>query len=213
MPDRTSPGGVRSTYLKNNGMQRQARQSQVVRWSIVSIALSFFLHIAPFCYSLLAPLYGLPDFLELDLESMNAYRDRIFRNPQFHLTPDLMHTPPALQVAVIPSQPDVKKRVSKPRKEEELERARAVQGAIQALWESMPAGQTGYALVSLYLQDDGSIGEYAINRLTGGEDFKAFLLVFLASLKASYGNQAGPGEPLWIECEFVVKPMSGKNKS
>lgn len=178
----------------------------------MSITLSFLLHSGPLCLFLFGPLYGLPNVLELDLASINFYRDRVFRHLQQQ--PESVIVPPALQVAVtIPAQPDIGKRVSKPRKEEDLVRARAVQNAIQTLWEKMPAGHAGYALVSLNLRDDGSIGEYAVNRVTGGKEFESFLLKFLAYLQASYGNQAGPGDPLWIECEFVVKPLPGKNAS
>ena len=194
-------------------MQHKVRHRHVVCWSIVSFALSILLHLGPMGYFFLAPLYGLPDVLELDLKSINFYRDRVFRNLQTRQqAPEFI--PPALQVSVtLPGQVSLGERISKPRKEDDLMRARAVQQAIRALCEKVPAKHTGYALVSLNIQDDGSIGEYAIRRLSGGEEFQEFLFDFLFSLKAFYSNEAGPGESMWIECEFVVKPLARRKAS
>lgn len=194
-------------------MDNRGIQTYSVRWSILSAALAFFLHIGPIWFLLFGPLYGLPNVLELDLESINSYRERVFRELAARRAFQ-GPSPAALHISVsVPSHPELAEKISRPRKEEDLVRARAVQRAIRSLWEGMPAEQTGYALVSLNIRDDGSIGEYVVNRVAGGEEFQAFLFAFLTSLKASYGNQAGPGEPMWIECEFVVKPMANKRAS
>ncbi|HCU69849.1 MAG TPA: hypothetical protein DGF30_11685, partial [Desulfomicrobium sp.] len=66
---------------------------------------------------------------------------------------------------------------------------------------------------SLNIREDGSIGEFVLNRISGGEEFQAFLLSFLSTLKATTGALGGAGEPLWIECEFVIQPRRGKGAS
>jgi hypothetical protein len=111
------------------------------------------------------------------------------------------------------ARPDSGKRVSGPRSEEELQRTRAVQRAIGSLWENMSPDRPGYALVSLNIREDGSLGEFVLNRISGGDDFQAFLLSFLSRLKGSAGRLGGPGESLWIECEFLIQPMNGKDAS
>ena len=97
--------------------------------------------------------------------------------------------------------------------EEDLVRARAVQRAIRGLWRDMSPERTGYALVSLKIMEDGSIGESVVNRVSGDAEFQSFLLSFLAELKSVYGNSGGPGGELWIECEFVIQPMARKGGS
>lgn len=194
-------------------MPSQSRQGLGFQWIILSIVLSFVVHLGPVCFFFFGPVYGLPQILELDLETINFYRQRVFRHAQNNTSAQqALVIPPPLSLRVtIPSQPEHGERVSMPRQEEDLHRARVVQKAIQNLWEKMPARQTGSAIVSLNLRSDGSLGDYAVHHLSGGEEFQTFLFDFLSALKASYGHQAGPGEPLWIECEFLVKSLPNKN--
>lgn len=181
------------------------------RWgrAAASFFLSLCLHVGPAWFLLFGPQYGLPSVLELNLEAINFYRERIFRNPQPHGATSPGSMPLHVSVSMR-AMPDTRKRVATPRREEDLVRARSVQKAIRSLWESMTVEQAGYALVSLNILEDGRIGEYVINRITGGEEFQTFLLSFLTTLKDSNGNLAGPGEPLWLECEFVVQPKVRK---
>jgi hypothetical protein len=181
------------------------------------VALSFFLalclHVIPAWFVLFGPLYGLPSVLELNLDTINMYRERIFREREARdaARPDSL---PSLHVSVdVQMRPDTGTRVSKPRSEADLARARAVQRAIRALWERMSPDSTGYALVSLSIRENGSIGEFVVNRVSGDEEFQAFLLSFLTTLKSTYGDFAGPGEALWIECEFVIQPLARKRSS
>ena len=55
--------------------------------------------------------------------------------------------------------------------------------------------------------------EFVVNNVSGDQDFQAFLLSFLSTLKSTYGNAAGPGEAMWIECEFVIQPLARKGAS
>ena len=189
------------------------RKGPRLGWAVTSVLLALCLHAGPAWYLLYGHLYGLPNVLELDIEAINWYRQRIFREQ----APDA----PVPQVAVPPlhisvsmqARPESGERVSAPRSEEELARARAVQRAIRTLWEGMSPERPGYALVSLNIREDGSIGEFVLNRISGGEDFQAFLLSFLTTLKATTGRLGGPGEPLWIECEFVIQPRKGRGAS
>lgn len=179
-------------------------------------AISFFmalcLHALPVCYAFFGPMYGLPSVLELNLDSINMYRERILRQREA-VTPS-PPSPVPLHISVdMQARPDSRKRVSKPRSEEDLTRARAVQRAIRGLWENTSPDSTGYALVSLSILEDGRIGEFVVNRVSGDEEFQAFLLSFLSTLRSSYGNSAGPGEALWIECEFVIQPLARKGAS
>ena len=181
-------------------------------WWAVSVVLALCLHAVPVCYLFFGHLYGLPNVLELDIESINLYRQRIFRERP--PAPTVQAAPVPLHISVsMQARPDSRKRVSGPRSEDELNRARAVQRAISSLWEGMSPERPGYALVSLNIREDGSLGEFVLNRITGGEDFQAFLLSFLSTLKATSGRLGGPGESLWIECEFVIQPMNGKDAS
>jgi hypothetical protein len=192
----------------DNRPQRKGQRA----WWAASVILALCLHAVPVCYLLFGHLYGLPNVLELDLESINLYRQRIFREPE--PVSEVRATPVPLHISVsMQARPDSGKRVSGPRSEEELQRARAVQRAIGSLWESMSPDRPGYALVSLNIREDGSLGEFVLNRISGGDDFQAFLLSFLSRLKGSAGHLGGPGESLWIECEFLIQPMNGKDAS
>ena len=178
----------------------------------MSFLLALCLHAIPAWFVFYGPLYGLPSVLELNLDTINMYRERIFREQaaQRASAQDVL----PLHVSVnLRSQPEIGKRVSKPRSEADLRRARDVQRAIRGLWERMSPDSTGYALVSLSIMENGRIGEFVVNRVSGDEQFQAFLLSFLSTLKSSYGGFAGPGEPLWIECEFVIQPLASKKAS
>ena len=178
----------------------------------LSFLLALCLHAIPAWFVLYGPLYGLPSVLELNLDTINMYRERIFREQaaQRASAQDVL----PLHVSVnLRSQPEIGKRVSKPRSEADLRRARDVQRAIRGLWERMSSDSTGYALVSLSIMENGRIGEFVVNRVSGDEQFQAFLLSFLSTLKSSYGGFADPGEPLWIECEFVIQPLASKRAS
>jgi hypothetical protein len=193
-------------------MDRPQRKDPRIWWAAASVALALCLHAVPVCYLLFGHLYGLPNVLELDIESINWYRQRIFREQP--PVPSAQFAPVPLHISVsMQARPDSRKRVSGPRSEEELIRARAVQHAISRLWEGMSPERPGYALVSLNIREDGSLGEFVLNRISGGEDFQAFLLSFLSTLKATSGRLGGPGESLWIECECVIQPMNAKGAS
>jgi hypothetical protein len=184
----------------------EAQASRIGRIT-VSLLLSLCLHAGPAWFLIFGPSYGLPSVLELNLEAMNFYRDRIFRDK-----PSANRVIPAaipLHMSVsMQARPDTRKRVSGPRREEELVRARAVQRVIRSLWESFSPERPGYALVTLNIRADGGIGDFAVNRVAGDEEFQAFLLDFLSTLQHSQGGLAGPGEILWIECEFVIQPKA-----
>ncbi len=193
-------------------MDRPARRGPRLGWALTSVLLALCLHAVPVWYLCFGHLYGLPNVLELDIDAINWYRQRIFResahDPAFQPASVPLHISVSMQ-----ARPDSRKRVAGPRSEAELVRARAVQRAIRTLWESMSPERPGYALVSLNIREDGSIGEFVLNRISGGEDFQAFLLSFLTTLKATTGRLGGPGETLWIECEFLIQPMAGKDAS
>jgi hypothetical protein len=180
--------------------------------AVFSFFLALCLHVIPVWFIIFGPLYGLPSVLELNLETINMYRERIFREQQAQSVARLDSMPLHISVDV-QARPDTRQRVSKPRREADLTRARAVQRAIRSLWEGMSPDNTGYALVSLSILEDGRIGEFVVNRVSGDHDFQAFLLSFLATLKSTYGNAAGPGEAMWIECEFVIQPLARKGAS
>ncbi len=181
-------------------------------WATVSVLLALCLHIGPLWFLLFGPLYGLPSVLELDLEIINFYRDRVFR--ESGVEPGMARPPEPLHVSVsVQINPEMGQRVSKPRTAEELARVRHVQRAIRSLWSSMSPAHTGYALVSMHIQGDGSIGEFVMNRISGDEEFQTFLLTFLETLKNTPEHHVESGEPMWIECEFVVNPRTGKGPS
>lgn len=184
---------------------QEARVPRLGRITI-SLLLSLCLHAGPVWVLLWGPQYGLPNVLELNLNAINFYRERIFRQllQSNRVTPV---APPLISVSV-QSRPDTYTRVSGPRREEELVRARAVQRGIRSLWESLSPERPGYALVTLNIRSDGGIEDFVVNRVAGDEEFQAFLLVFLSNLQHSQSNMAGPGEALWIECEFVIQPKA-----
>jgi len=178
----------------------------------LSFLLALCLHAVPAWLVVFGPLYGLPSILELNLDTINMYRERIFREQAARGVSGREALPLHISMDVR-SQPEIGKRVSKPRSEADLRRARDVQRAIRGLWESMSPDSTGYALVSLSVMADGRIGEFVVNRVSGDEEFQAFLLSFLFTLKSTYEGSAGTGEPLWIECEFVIQPLASKRAS
>lgn len=172
---------------------------------MVSILLSLCLHAGPAWFLIFGPSHGLPGVLELNLEAVNLYRQRIFRESP-RPTPAAQVAPPLHVSVSIQARPASGQRVSGPRSEEELARARAVQRAIRSQWAMFSPERPGYALVTLNIREDGGIGDFMINRITGDAEFQAVLLDFLSALRQSQGNMAGPGEILWIECEFVIQP-------
>ena len=108
----------------------------------LSFLLALCLHAIPAWFVLYGPLYGLPSVLELNLDTINMYRERIFREQaaQRASAQDVL----PLHVSVnLRSQPEIGKRVSKPRSEADLRRARDVQRAIRGLWERMSSDSTG----------------------------------------------------------------------
>lgn len=175
--------------------------------AMISILLSLCLHAGPAWFLIFGPSHGLPNVLELNLDAINLYRQRIFREQQ-HVPPATQVVPPLHVSVAVQPRPESGQRVSGPRREEELIRARAVQRAIRAQWEMFSPERPGYALVTLNIRENGGIGDFMINKVTGDEEFQTFLLDFLATLRQSQGNMAGPGETLWIECEFVVQPKT-----
>ena len=194
-------------------MDGTERKGPRLGWAVTSVLLALCLHAGPAWYLFFGHLYGLPNVLELDIEAINWYRQRIFRESPPE-TPVPQAVVPPLNISVsMQTRPESAERVSAPRSEEELVRARAVQRAIRTLWEGMSPERPGYALVSLNIREDGSIGEFVLNRVSGGEEFQAFLLSFLSTLKATTGRLGGPGEALWLECEFVIQPRKGKGHS
>lgn len=179
-------------------------------WWCACAFLAVCLHAAPAAYALLAPHYGLPDVLEVNLETMNLFRDRVFREESGaqSAAPMELHPVQVRMQTQIPKDvlPSPEARTAKPEAEENLERIRIVQDAINRLWAKAAPEQPGYALVSLNILDNGGIGEFVVQRISDDAAFRTFLLSFLTTLKASYGNQAGPGESFWLECEFKVTP-------
>ncbi|KAF5057646.1 hypothetical protein DSECCO2_354720 [anaerobic digester metagenome] len=194
-------------------MDRPERKAPRLGWAVTSVLLALCLHAGPAWYLFFGHLYGLPSVLELNIDAINWYRQRIFRERPPDGSVQSSAVPPLNITVSMQARPDTGKRVSGPRSESELVRARAVQRAIKILWESMSPERPGYALVSLNIREDGSIGEFVLNRISGGEEFQAFLLSFLSTLKATTGSLGGAGEPLWIECEFVIQPVRGKGAS
>lgn len=176
-----------------------------------SFLLAFGLHSVLIFLFLFGPRLGLPGVMELNQDLINQYRERIYR--EMAAARQARHAPPPLLLSVdlqdsmLPA-----KYVSKPRQEEELDRARSVQRAIATLWESMTPQTPGYALVSLRILEQGGLGDFVVSRISGEAEFQAFLHSFLSRLKNNPGNLAEPGPAMWIECEFVVQPQEGSTK-
>lgn len=96
-------------------------------------------------------------------------------------------------------------RVATSRPEAQTERLRAIQRSIRLAWNEAAASAPGRALVSLRVGEDGRIHEYAVQRLAGDASFERFVVTFVRTLLHA-SAVAGPGAPLWVECEFVVEP-------
>lgn len=180
-------------------------------WALACLLLSVALHVAPVWFILFGPVYDASDPLEIDLRALNSFRERVFRElGAARQAPP----PPPMSLSVMTKTPlEQKLRLAAPREEEDLNRARIIQQAIRALWERMYCSEAGYAVVRLNVLEDGRIGGYAVTRLNGNAEFQAFLSSFLTTFQASYGDQAGPGQSMNLECEFVVKPSLGRGKS
>jgi hypothetical protein len=185
------------------------------RWSrwLISFALAVCLHAAPAWFVIYGHLYGLPNVLEIDLEKSALYRDRVFREMERMRAAQKAFSSLQVSSVVTVAQLAPLKKVSSPRSEDDTERVRAVQRAIRELWDGTGARRPGYALVSMNVLESGYIGDCVINRVAGDEEFKTFLVAFLNALKGSSAALTGPGEALWIECEFVVQPMARKDAS
>lgn len=182
-------------------------------WFVVSVVLSVCLHSAPVWFVLFGPVYeGGENSVELDLSALSSFRERIFRDM---LAARKHAIPPAMRLSVMiqSKQEEKKVRLAAPRPEEELERARLIQRSIRVLWERMDCAHAGFAVVRLHVMEDGRIGDYGVTSMQGGDAFRAFLASFLTTLQSTYGNQAGPGREMRLECEFVVKPRATEASS
>lgn len=183
-------------------------------WVLVSVVLALALHGVPLGYSLVASRLGLPSLMELDLDTVNSYRERIIREMAARRAAQARAVfPLSIPSVSVRSVPDtMARRISRPHSEAEITRIRAVQHFIMHQWQLSAPDQPGTSLVSLSLLEDGSIGEFVVHRVRGNVQFQQYLLNFLNTLKSSYANQAGPGERMWIECEFAVSPgKDGRN--
>ncbi len=175
------------------------------KWTLLCFLLSLILHVAPAWFILFGPVYDPPKPLEIDLSAFNSYRERVFRElgRKAHREDPL----PPMQIAVMAqTRPERKLRLATPLQDDDVSRARVIQGAIRGLWDRMYCAEAGYAVVRLDVLEDGRIGGYAVTRLNGTAEFQAFLASFLTTFQASYAGQAGPGRIMNLECEFVVKP-------
>ncbi|NCD24351.1 MAG: hypothetical protein EOL86_01975 [Deltaproteobacteria bacterium] len=178
---------------------------QRARWMLFCFSLSTLLHAAPVWFLLFGPVHDPAKPLEIDLNAFNSYRERVFRELSRNAHPE--EPLPPVQLAVMTqTRPERKVRLSAPLEEEDLTRVRVIQRAILGLWTRMYCPEAGSALVRLNILEDGRIGGYAVTRLNGNAEFKAFLASFLTTFQASYADQAGPGRMMNLECEFVVKP-------
>lgn len=158
-----------------------------------SVALSVLLHLAPCLPWLLEGWGRAPSFL-----ARSSWREPLAgaaRSRQRVLLTDVVLLGPATAAV----------RVATTRPEEQTERVRAVQRAIRLAWNAAEAPVPGRAMVALRLGEDGRIHEYAIQRLAGDTAFERFLVRFVRALLDTPAV-AGPGAPLWVECEFVVEP-------
>ena len=177
-------------------------------WTFVCFSVSLALHIAPVWFILFGPVYDAPKSIEIDLQALQLYRERIFReltrqNQDLPLQPP----PPPIQISMVSrAVPAEKLRLSSDLGEEDLKRARIVQTAMNTLWSQMYCTKSGRAVVRIDILQDGHIGTCAVISLQGNTEFQAFLATFLSVFQASYAGQAGPGQVLRLECEFVVKP-------
>lgn len=175
------------------------------RWTLLCFSLSLVLHAAPVWFILFGPVYDPVKPLEIDLNAFNSYRERVFR--ELGGKPRREDPLPPMQLAVmVQAPPERKVRLAAPLQDDDLARARVIQGAMRGLWERMYCAEAGYAVVRLNVLEDGRIGGYAVTRLNGNAEFQAFLASFLTTFQASYAGQAGPGRMMNLECEFVVKP-------
>lgn len=159
------------------------------------VLLSVLVHLAPWVPQVAASLRGeLPNvFL-----SRSSWREALAgaaRSRQRVVLADVILVAPSVHLL----------RVATRRPEVRTERLRAIQGAIRLAWDEAAAAAPGRALVSLRVGEDGRIHEYVIQRLVGGDAFQGFLLAFVRTLLRA-AAVAGPGDPLWVECEFVVEP-------
>ncbi len=96
-------------------------------------------------------------------------------------------------------------RTSTTQSEVQTERLRVIQRVVRLAWNEASPPTPGRAIVALRVGEDGRIHEYAIQRLAGDAAFERFLVGFVRSLLVLH-TVAGPGEALWVECEFVVEP-------
>lgn len=169
--------------------------------------LALLLHGLPLWISLLRPAAHTPNTLELELAEAHSLRERVFRELAQEL--EALRMAPVADIPAIDTPLERHTRLSSTRSAEDMDRARVVQRAIRVLWEDMHCATAGYAVVRLRILQDGRIGDYAVTRLRGQGEFRAFLMNFLQALQGAYGQEAGPGEELMLECEFMVVGKTG----
>jgi len=77
---------------------------------VFSFFLALCLRVIPLWFVIFGPLYGLPSVLELNLETINMYRERIFREQHAQSVARLDSAPLHISVDV-QARPDTRQRV------------------------------------------------------------------------------------------------------
>lgn len=181
------------------------------QWAALSGILSVLLHILPLWIGSLSLDLDKPSILELELAQAHSLRERVWR--ELALEMEARHVAPVTTLPALDTPVEQHTRLSSARSAADMERARRVQQVIRSLWNTAHCPTAGYALVRLHILEDGRIGDYAVTRLRGAGEFRAFLLNFLQTVQGSYSQEAGPGEELMLECEFMVMGTGREKRS
>ena len=150
------------------------------------------------------------DQLFLELTNMNKLRREVVRERDRHKNPRI----PALAARAALS--DGNPRNSPHRvcvDDPQLQaRLKEYKSGVMEIWEGTNPSAPGYAIVVFKTDHRGRLEDYYIRDMSGGTDFRIFLLHFLKKVQRTKLVESGVAAPDWFECEFRVRASMAAEK-
>jgi hypothetical protein len=91
-------------------------------------------------------------------------------------------------------------------------RLKAYKTGVMEIWEGMNPSAPGYAIVVFKTDSRGKLADYYIRDMSGGTDFRIFLLDFLKKVQKTKLIDSGVAVADWFECEFRVRASMAAEK-
>lgn len=153
---------------------------------------------------------GAKDHLFLELTKMNKLRREVIREKDRHKNPRIP------ELAARAALSDGNSRTSPHRvcvDDPQLQaRLKEYKTGVMEIWQGMNPSAPGYAIVVFKTDSRGKLDDYYIRDMSGGTDFRIFLLHFLKKVQRTKLIDSGFAAADWFECEFRVRASMAAEK-